>query len=131
MNEKANSNSNEASSIAQLKRVTRILRRVQSSLHNARGKSPSYDEVEELTGIPAGTVKDWFANNGRPTAEFLLQLLERIPERTRCEILTQAWRLCPTLDHPRLECDQTVIASWPGLISLPSPFGPPTSMGEY
>ncbi len=55
-------------------------------------------------------MKDWFDNNGRPTAEFLLQLLERILERMRLEILTQACRLFQTLDHLRMKCDQTIIS---------------------
>jgi hypothetical protein len=110
MNENANSNLLGASGGPQLKRVTRLLRRAQDSLHTARGKAPSYAELEDWTGVAEGTVKDWFANNGRPTAEFLLQLLERIPERMRLEILTQACRLCPTLDHPRMKCDQTIIS---------------------
>jgi len=78
MNENANSNLSGATGDPQLKRVTRLLRRAQDSLHTARGKTPSYLELEDWTGVADGTVKDWFANNGRPTAEFLLQLLERI-----------------------------------------------------
>lgn len=105
MIENANSNSPSAPGNPQLKRVTRLLRRAHDSLHNARGKSPSYGELEEWTGVAGGTIKDWFANNGRPPAEFLLQMLERVSERTRHEILAQACRLCPTLDHPRLEAD--------------------------
>jgi len=110
MNENANSNPFGSSGGLQLKRVTRLLRRAQDSLHTAGGKIPSYAELEKWTGVPEGTVKDWFANNGRPTADFLLQLLERIPERLRLELLTQACRTCPVLDHPRFKCDQTIIS---------------------
>ena len=109
MNEKSIPRIRVPDSNPQLNRITFMLGRAQGSLRDGRGGVPTYSELEEMTGVANGTVKGWFANNGRPTAEFLIQLLERLPERTTQEILVQACRLCPMLDHLRLECGRTVI----------------------
>jgi hypothetical protein len=75
--------------------------------------------MEEWTGMAEGTIKDWFNNKGRPTAEFALQLLERIPEKARHENLESACRLCTTFEHPRLKCDQTILSLLRTIICQP------------
>ena len=94
----------------QLTRVTRLLRRAQDCLHSADGATPTYAELEEWTGVAERTIKDWCSNRGRPTAEFVLQLLERVPEKQREQVLASAYRVFPTLEHSRLKCDQTIIS---------------------
>jgi hypothetical protein len=79
--------------------------------------SPSYIEMEEWTGVAEGTVKDWFSNKGRPTSEFLLQLLDRVPGEIRNQILAATYKTWPTLAHPRLKCDQTIVSQLKTIIS--------------
>ena len=74
-----------ASSQPSLSRVTLLLRRLQGSLHGRLGKSPTYSDMEEWTGAAEATVKDWFNNRGRPSAEFLLDLLDRVSQQSRHE----------------------------------------------
>ena len=87
-------------SIPQLTRTTLLLRRLRAALQGRAGLTPSYLDMEEWTGVAEGTLKDWFNNKGRPTAEFLLQLLDRTPEEIRHQILATTCKPWPTLAHP-------------------------------
>lgn len=91
-------------------RVTRLLRRLLSALRARDGRTPAYRDLEEWTGVPDATLKDWFTNKGRPTAEFLLQMMERVVGSLRQQLTNDACRIWPILDHPRLKCDLTVIS---------------------
>jgi hypothetical protein len=110
MNEKSSPQSRTPGAQSQLTRITRLLQRAQDSLHSALGASPSYSELEEWTAVPEGTIKYWYSNKGLPTAEFLLQVLERIPEKQRHDLLDSACRVYPSLEHPRLKCDHTILS---------------------
>lgn len=91
-------------------RVTRLLRRLLSALRDRDGRTPTYRDLEEWTGVPDATLKDWFTNKGRPTAEFLLQMMERVAGSLRQQLTNDACRIWPILDHPRLKCDLTIIS---------------------
>jgi hypothetical protein len=119
MNEKSSPQSRTSGAQSQLTRVARLLLRTRDSLHSALGSSPTYLELEEWTGMAEGTIKDWCNNKGRPVAEFVLQLLERVPEKQRHEIVDSACRVFPTLDHPRLKCDQTIISRLKAIVCQP------------
>lgn len=119
MNEKSSLQSRQPDGQNQLTRVTRLLHRALDCLHNARGKSPTYRELEEWTQITHTTITDWFKNEGRPTAEFLLQILERVPEKARADMINSVCRLWPSLEHSRLKCDQTVISLLKTIICQP------------
>jgi hypothetical protein len=119
MNENSDPQARTPEDKSQLARVTRLLHRAQDSLHSALGTPPTYEELEEWTGVAERTIKDWCNNKGRPTAEFVLQLLERIPERQRDQILASAYRLYPSLEHPRLKCDQTIVSRLKTIVRQP------------
>lgn len=91
-----------------INRITLLLRRLHSLLQDRNGRSPTYLELEEWTGVAEGTLRDWFANIGRPKAEFLLQLLERVPHDARNRLVNSVCRVWPTLEDPRFAFDQTV-----------------------
>jgi hypothetical protein len=117
MNEKSSPQSHTPGAQTQLTRITRLLQRAQDSIHSALGTSPSYSELEEWTGVPEGTIKYWFNNKGLPSAEFLLQLLERIAEKQRHDLLDSACRIYPSLEHPRLKCDHTILSRLRTIVS--------------
>jgi hypothetical protein len=119
MNEKSSLQTRTANNNAPLTRVTRLLNRAKDSLHSALGVAPAYTELEQWTGVPEGTIKYWYNNQGLPTAEFVLELLERIPEKQRHEILDSAYRVHPSLEHPRMKCDHTVISRLKTIICQP------------
>ena len=119
MNEKSHPQNHQPDGKSQLTRVTHLLHCTQDCLHSALGTSPTYKELEEWTGVAQSTIKDWCNNKGRPTAEFVLQLLERIRERQRDHILASAYRLYPTLEHPRLRCDQTIASYLKTIVRQP------------
>lgn len=110
MNEKSLPQKAHLSSPTLCSRVTRMLRRAQNSLHSAGGDSPTYSELALWMDVAEGTVKYWLAGKGKPTAEFLIKLLERIPEAARHQILDEGCRVWPTLEHQRLRADATVLS---------------------
>jgi len=93
-----------------LNRLTLLLRRLHGSMQERSGRTPTYRDIEEWTGVAEGTLKGWFGNAGQPKAEFLLQLLERVPQDARHRLLNAACRLWPTLEHPRFDLDQTTLS---------------------
>lgn len=88
-------------------RITLLLRRLQGALTGRSGKPATYRDIEEWTRVPETTVKDWFNNRGRPTAEMLVSLLERVPREIRHQAVDSACRTWPALDDSRLNCDDT------------------------
>jgi hypothetical protein len=102
-------------------RATLTLRRLQSALTGRSAKPVGYRDIEGWTGVAEGTIKDWFNNRGRPTAEILICLLERDPPiELRHQVLNSACRTWPSLDSPRLACDQTVISRLRTLVCQPN-----------
>jgi hypothetical protein len=91
---------NDNSSI-QLTRMTRMLRRIKVALDGCAGISATYRDMEDWTGVHENTIKDWFNGRGRPTAEFLIELMDRIPAAARQQILATTCRTLPTLAHPQ------------------------------
>lgn len=110
MNETSIPQSRTLGARSAVKRVTRLLQQAQDSLHSTLGTSPTNAEWAEWTGVSERTVQDWYNDKGRPTAEFVLQLLERINEKHRHDIVDSVCRVYPTLEHPRLKCDRTIIS---------------------
>jgi hypothetical protein len=107
---------------SQFTRVARMLRHIQPWLPSQMARVPTYAEMEKWTGLPETTIRGWFADKGNPTAEFLLGLLERTPERARLEILGEFCRNYPTLEHSRLSADRTVLSRLKTLIGQPRGF---------
>jgi hypothetical protein len=105
-----------------LTRVTRMLRRFQPWLRSHTGRVATFAEIESWTGIPENTVRGWFANLGNPTAEFLLGLLERSPEVARSVVLDEFCRVWPSLEHPQLSGDRTIISRLTTILSQPRGF---------
>ena len=106
--------------IIPISRVTTLLRSLQVAVQWRAGKPPTYLDMEEWTGVAEGTLKDWLNHKGRPTAEFILNLLDRVPPQSRQEILGATCRSDPRLNHPRLQCDRTVISSLKTIITRPA-----------
>lgn len=93
-----------------VKRVTHLLRSLAGSLGGRGGRVATYVDMEQWTGVPQGTLTDWFGNRGRPTADFLLQLLERLAEPARHGTIDLACKTFPKLEGKRLVCDATTIS---------------------
>jgi len=93
-----------------LTRTAVLLRRLQSALKGRLGKSPTYTDMAEWTGVGDRTIMDWFNNSGRPTAHFLLELLDRTSAHDRSQIINEACREWPTMESARFKCDRTMIS---------------------
>lgn len=91
-------------------RVTRTLRRLVGAMRDRNGQPPTYRDLEEWTGFVESTLKGWFSNTGNPTAELLFQLLERVPEKIRNQVVNEVCRCWPSLEYPRLKADQTLLS---------------------
>ena len=79
----------------------------------------TFAEIEKWTNVPENTIRGWFAGQGNPSAEFLVALLERTPEKARLHILGEFSRVYPTLDHARLASDRTVLSRLTTLLGQP------------
>lgn len=93
---------------AKLSRTVMLLRRLQSALQGSNRNAPTYLEMHEWTGVAEATLKDWFNGRGKPSAEFMMHLLERLPSEARARIIDDGCRSFPTLEHQRLKYDATV-----------------------
>lgn len=100
--------------------MTLLLRKLQVAVQWRAGKPPTYAEMEEWTGTPEGTLKDWFRGRGRPTAEFVVSLLERVEMQSRSGIFEAVCRTDPQFSHPMLQCDKTTISALKSLITRPN-----------
>jgi hypothetical protein len=98
-------------------RVARMLRRIQPWLQSQRSRVATFAEIEKWTEVPENTVRGWFANEGNPTAEFLLRLLERTPNNVQAGILDEFCRVYPILEHPRFSIDRTILSRLATLLS--------------
>ncbi|HZR20049.1 MAG TPA: hypothetical protein VFE51_22385 [Verrucomicrobiae bacterium] len=94
----------------QINRIVRMLRRIQPWLQSQRARVATFAEIEKWTNVPENTIRGWFAGQGNPSAEFLVGLVERIPDKARLEILDEFSRVYPSLDHARLAGDRTVLS---------------------
>src|SRR5690242_9935396 len=103
----------------QISRVVRMLRRIQPWLQSQRARVATFAEIEKWTKVPENTIRGWFAGQGNPSAEFLVALLERTPEKARLNILGELCRVYPTLDHARLAGDRTVLSRLTTLLGQP------------
>lgn len=103
----------------QTRRVVRMLRRIQPWLQSQRARMATFGEMEKWTGTPEDTIRGWFAGQGNPTAEFLISLLERIPNKARLDILDEFSRVYPTLEHSRVAGDRTIVSRLVTLLAQP------------
>ena len=106
----------------QLNRIAQMLRRIQPWLQSQRSRVATLAEMEGWARIPERTIRDWFAGGGNPTAEFLLMLLERMPNQARNELLDEFCRVYPNLDHPWLSWDRAIVSRLNTLLVQPRGF---------
>jgi hypothetical protein len=92
------------------KRIVRLLVGIKSTISLAEGRAVSFEDLEQLSGRPAGTIGSWFEGARMNQLEFLFALLERVPARLRYELLDATCRLQPTLQHPRLAHDPIALS---------------------
>ena len=90
-------------------RIIRLLQGIKSALSLAEARAVSFEDLEQLSGRPVGTIGSWFEGTRMIQLEFLLSLLERVPLGLRRELLDAACRVQPTLHHPRLAHDPIVV----------------------
>jgi hypothetical protein len=76
----------------------------------AEARTVSFEDLEQLSGRPAGTIGSWFEGARMNQVEFLFALLERVPQRLRYELLDVTCRTQPTLQHPKLAHDPLAVS---------------------
>lgn len=91
-------------------RITRLLQGIKSAIGLAEARAVSFEDLEQLSGRPAGTIGSWFEGAKMHQVEFLLALLERVPLGLRHELLNGACRVQPTLQHPKLAHDPIAVS---------------------
>ncbi len=91
-------------------RIVKLLLGVKSAIGLAEGRPISFEDLEQLSGRPAGTIGSWFEGARMNQVEFLLALLERVPTGLRRELLDATCRVQPTLHHPRLAHDPIALS---------------------
>jgi hypothetical protein len=91
-------------------RVVRLLVGIKSAIGFAEARAVSFEDLEQLSGRPAGTIGGWFEGARMNQLEFLLALLERVPSRLRHDLFDAVCRIHPTLQHPKLAHDPIAVS---------------------
>ena len=86
-------------------RILRLLQGIKSAIGLAEARGISFDDLERLSGRPAGTIGSWFEGARMIQLEFLFALLERVPPVLRRDLINASCRVQPTLQHPKLAHD--------------------------
>ena len=86
-------------------RILRLLAGVRAAIGLAEGRNVGFEDLEQLSYRPTGTISGWFAGVRMTQLEFLLALLERVPACLRHDLLDAACRVQPALQHPKLAHD--------------------------
>ena len=91
-------------------RILRLLQGIKSAIGLAEARGISFDDLEQLSGRPAGTVGSWFEGARMIQLEFLFALLERVPIMLRRELIDGTCRVQPTLQHAKLAHDPIALS---------------------
>jgi hypothetical protein len=91
-------------------RIVRLLVGIKSAFGLTEGRVVSLEDLQALSGRPAGTIGSWFEGARMNQLEFLLALLERLPSRLRHDLLDAACRTHVTLHHPKLAHDALAVS---------------------
>lgn len=97
-------------------RIVRLLVGIKSSISMAEARTVSAEDLEKLTGRPAGTIGSWLEGARMHQLEFLFALLERVPLGLRHELLDAACRAHPTLQNPKLAHDPVAVSRLEALL---------------
>lgn len=103
-------------------RVIRLLHGIKSGISWAEARTISFEDLEQLSGRPEGTIGSWFEGSRMTQLEFLLALLERVPTGLRHDLLDAACRVLPTLQHPKLAHDPMALSRLETLLKQPTGF---------
>jgi hypothetical protein len=103
-------------------RIVRLLQGIKSAIGLAEARAVGFEDLEQLSGRPAGTIGSWFEGARMNQLEFLFALLERVPSRLRYELLDGVCRAHPTLKHPKLAHDPIVVSRLESLLKQPAGF---------
>jgi hypothetical protein len=90
-------------------RIKSLLFEVKTGGSLLEGKQQSVYDLQEVTGRAAGTIGSWLEGAPMLQVEFLLSLLERLPEPVRHQLLDNACRVHPTLLHANLAHDPIAV----------------------
>jgi len=91
-------------------RILRLLQGIKSAIGLAEARGISFDDLEQLSGRPAGTIGSWFEGARMIQLEFLFALLERVPAVLRRDLIDASCRVQPTLRHPKLAHDPIALS---------------------
>jgi hypothetical protein len=97
-------------------RIVRLLVGIKSIISMAEARTVSIEDLEELTGRPAGTIGSWLEGGRMHQLEFLFALLERLPLGLRHELVDAACRAHPTLHNPKLAHDPVAVSRLEALL---------------
>jgi hypothetical protein len=97
-------------------RIVRLLVGIKSTISMAEARTVSAEDLQNLTGRPAGTIGSWLEGGRMHQLEFLIALLERLPASLRHDLLDAACRALPTLQHPKLAHDPVAVSRLEALL---------------
>jgi hypothetical protein len=86
-------------------RVRKLLVNLKSCLGLAEGQPLSFEDWSPIAGRPANTLASWCESGEAYQIQALLVSLERLPEPARHQLLDEACRIHPTLQHRKLNHD--------------------------
>ena len=83
-------------------RVRKLLLNLKSSLGREEGQPLSFEDWSPIAGRPSNTLASWCDSGEAHQIQALLASLERLPEQAQHQLLDEACRIHPTLQHRRL-----------------------------
>jgi len=103
-------------------RVRKLLLNLKSSLGREEGQPLSFEDWGPIAGRPSNTLASWCESGEAHQIQALLASLERLPEQARHQLLDDACRVHPTLQHRRLNHDFLATSRLRDVLRKPSGF---------
>jgi hypothetical protein len=103
-------------------RVRKLLVNLKTCLGWAEGQPLSFEDWSPIVCRPANTLASWCESGEAHQIQALLASLERLPEQVRHQLLDEACRIHPTLQHRRLGHDFLATSRLKEILGKPSGF---------
>jgi hypothetical protein len=100
--------------------VRKLLLNLKSSLGREEGQPLSFEDWRPIAGRPSNTLASWCDSGEAHQIQALLASLERLPEQARHQLLDEACRIHPTLQHRRLNHDFLAASRLKQILRKPS-----------
>lgn len=101
-------------------RIRQFLFELRNALALTEGGPQKLEDLEQLTGRSWATIGSWYQGGPMPQLEFVLSLLERLPQSVRHQLLDRTCRIHPSIVHPSIGHDPLAVLRLEEIIRQPN-----------